>query len=69
MINYSRKDAKAADPSSPGTAILLKKTLKIKTESLRFAKKFFSVLFNKGIFQMEWGKKKVTELTFPHVAD
>lgn len=50
VINYSRKGAKAADPSSPGTAILLKNTLKIKTESLRFAKKFFSMLFNKGIF-------------------
>lgn len=69
MINYSGKGAKAADPSSPGTAILLKNTLKIKTESLRFAKKIFSMLFNKGIFQMEWKKKKITELTFPHVAD
>lgn len=52
--NYSKKGAKAADPSLPSTAILLKNTLKIKTESLMFAKKISSVLFNKGIFQMEW---------------
>lgn len=33
-----------------------------------FAKKIFSVLFNKGVFQMDWGKKK-SELTFYHAAD
>jgi len=67
-IKYSRKDAKAAYPSSPGTTILLKNSYKKQNRVTYVCKKnVFSVMFSKGLFQTE--RKKSWTLLFYQGAD